>query len=265
MQDFAHGGPMPGRGRSRGSAVKPETLATAQRILGHQFQDPTLLQEALTHASIANTRLASNERMEFLGDAVLELVICDAIYRRFPQYQEGELTKVKSAVVSRRTCADIALETGLTDLLITGKGVGNGQSLPVSLSAAVYESVVAAIYLDGGFDAARRYILESMGGRIDAIAACADQQNYKAILQQHVQRTLAAAPVYELLDEKGPDHSKCFEVCVVIDGRRFPSAWGTNKKAAEQRAAMLALEELGLMDAREVDSAMQDLVQDTGE
>jgi ribonuclease-3 len=218
-----------------------------------------LLKEALTHASIADNRLASNERMEFLGDAVLDLIICEALYLRFPEYLEGELTKIKSAVVSRRTCAEVSNETGLTDLLIIGKGVGTGQDLPSSLAAAVYESIVAAIYLDGGFDAVKAYVLRTMGPKIDIIAQSAHQQNYKAILQQFAQKSMNASPLYELLDEKGPDHSKCFEVCVVIDGKRFNSAWGPNKKMAEQKAALLALEELGVMDGGELHSALDDI------
>jgi ribonuclease-3 len=237
--------------------VKNDSFQKAQKVLGYTFKDPHLLKEALTHASIADTRLVSNERMEFLGDAVLDLIICEALYQRFPEYLEGELTKVKSAVVSRVTCAEVSHETGLTELLIIGKGVSSGQAMPTSLAAAVYESIVAAIYLDGGFEAAKAYILRTMNPKIDQIVLNAHQQNYKAILQQHAQKVLGATPVYELLDEKGPDHSKCFEVCVSIDGKRFDSAWGPNKKAAEQKAALLALEELGLMDAKEIDNAMQ--------
>jgi ribonuclease-3 len=100
--------------------VSPETRERAEKILEHKFKNPQLLKESLTHASIADRRLESNERMEFLGDAVLDLIICEALYQRFPEYQEGDLTKVKSAVVSRRTCAEVANETGLTDLLIIG-------------------------------------------------------------------------------------------------------------------------------------------------
>jgi ribonuclease-3 len=239
--------------------VKAETIAKAEKILGYAFKDKQLLKESLTHASIANTRLVSNERMEFLGDAVLDLIICEALYLKFPQYMEGELTKIKSAVVSRRTCAEVSVETGLIDLLITGKGVGTGQSMPSSLAAAVYESIVAAIYLDGGFEAAKTYILRTMGGKVEEIASSAHQQNFKAILQQHAQKVMGGTPIYQLLDEKGPDHSKCFEVCVAIEGKRFTSAWGPNKKMAEQKAALLALEEMGLMDAKEVDEAIEDL------
>ncbi len=245
--------------------MKPDIFEKAERILGYKFKNPNLLKESLTHASIADTRLASNERMEFLGDAVLDLIICEALYLKFTQYQEGELTKIKSAVVSRRTCAEVSIETGLTDVLITGKGVGTGVSLPNSLSAAVYESVVAAIYLDGGFEVVKEYVLRTMGGKIDAISGSSHQHNYKAILQQHAQKFLGATPQYELLDEKGPDHSKCFEVCVDVDGRRFPGAWGPNKKMAEQKAALLALEELGLMDEREIDNAIQDMAENPPE
>ena len=102
----------------------------AEQVLGHRFKNANLLKEALTHASIADNRLNSNERMEFLGDAVLDLVICEALYVRFPQYQEGDLTKVKSAVVSRKTCAEVAVETGLSDLLITGKGIAGKNQMP---------------------------------------------------------------------------------------------------------------------------------------
>jgi ribonuclease-3 len=218
-----------------------------------------LLKESLTHASIADNRLKSNERMEFLGDAVLDVIICEALYRKFPEYLEGELTKVKSAVVSRRTCAEVSNETGLTDLLIIGKGISSRDSMPSSLAAAVYESIVAALYLDGGFEVVKAYVLRTMTPKIDIISANSHQQNYKAVLQQHAQKILGSAPMYELLDEKGPDHSKCFEVGVTVDGRRFPSAWGPNKKMAEQKAALLALEELGVFDPAEVDDAIQEI------
>ena len=224
-----------------------ETRQKAEALLQHTFNNPNLLTESLTHASIANTRLVSNERMEFLGDAVLDLVVCEALYLRFPEYLEGDLTKIKSAVVSRKTCAEISNETGLTDLLITGKGISSRESMPSSLAAAVYESIIAALYLDGGFDVVKRYVLRTMTPKIEAIAADTHQQNYKAVLQQHAQKSMGATPVYELLDEKGPDHSKCFEVSVLIEGKRFTSAWGPNKKAAEQKAALLALEELGVI------------------
>lgn len=237
----------------------------AETILAHTFKNRDLLKEALTHASIADNRLDSNERMEFLGDAVLDLIICEALYLKFPQYQEGDLTKIKSAVVSRRTCAEVAVETGLADLLIIGKGISNRSQMPSSLAAAVYESIVAAVYLDGGFDVVKKYVLRTMMPKLEQIVANSHLNNYKAVLQQHAQKILGATPIYELLDEKGPDHSKCFEVAVFIGHRRFESAWGPNKKMAEQKAALMALEELGVMDAREVDKAMDEVAETAGE
>ena len=240
--------------------MNTELRQRAENILGYTFRDPQLLKESLTHASIADHRLKSNERMEFLGDAVLDLVVCEALYVRFPSLLEGDLTKIKSAVVSRRTCAEVAKETGLSELLIIGKGISSREAMPPSLAAAVYESIVAAIYLDGGFDVVKEYVLRTMTPKILLISANINSQNYKAVLQQHAQKILGATPIYELLDEKGPDHSKCFEVCVMVDGRRFTSAWGPNKKMAEQKAALLALEELGVMEETEVDQAIESIV-----
>lgn len=242
--------------------MNQEARERAEQALGYQFKNPDLLKEALTHASIADNRLNSNERMEFLGDAVLDLIICEYLYAKFPEYQEGDLTKVKSAVVSRRTCAEVSDEFGLTELLVIGKGISSRNNMPSSLAAAVYESIVAAIYLDGGFETVKQFVLRTMTAKADAIAANAHQQNFKALLQQHAQKELGATPIYELLDEKGPDHSKCFEVSVMVDGRRFTSAWGPNKKMAEQKAALLALEELGVLDEKEVDEAFNDVTGD---
>jgi len=174
--------------------VTPEARERAEAILGYTFKNPDLLKESLTHASIATNRLASNERMEFLGDAVLDLIICEALYKKFPQHLEGDLTKIKSAVVSRRTCAEVSLETGLVDLLIIGKGISSREAMPSSLAAAVYESIVAAIYLDGGFDVVKDYVLRTMTPKMDLISANAHQENYKAVLQQHAQKILGATP-----------------------------------------------------------------------
>ena len=236
-----------------------ETRKRAEEALGYTFRNPDLLKEALTHASTADNRVNSNERMEFLGDAILDVVICEELFKRFPQYLEGELTKVKSAVVSRHTCSEVAVELGLPDVLIIGKGISSREAMPPSLAANVYEAIVAALHLDGGFAVAQEFVLRTMGAKIDELSASAHQRNYKAVLQQYAQKALGASPMYELLDEKGPDHSKCFEVCVCIDGRRFTSAWGPNKKSAEQKAALLALEELGLYGAKEVDEAIESL------
>jgi ribonuclease III len=153
-------------------------------------------------------------------------------------------------VVSRNTCAAVANTLGLTDLIFVGKGMVGRAERPSSLAAGVLESIIAAIYIDGGFEQARAFILRNVERYITEYAATTHQQNYKSLLQQHAQQEMESTPMYELLDEKGPDHSKNFEVRVVIGARAFGSAWGAAKKQAEQRAAQIALEELGVL-ARE--------------
>src|SRR2546423_861689 len=140
-----------------------EILDECQKAIGYQFRQPEMLRSALTHASGANTRLASNERLEFLGDAVLGLVTCEQLFLRFPDYQEGDLTKIKSVVVSRRTCARISRLLNLGDFLFLGKGMHIHSVVPASLLADVFESLVAAVYLDGGLEPARRFILQYVG------------------------------------------------------------------------------------------------------
>jgi ribonuclease-3 len=220
-------------------------LEACQQHIGYQFRNVGLLQSALRHASSANHRRDSNERLEFLGDAVLGLVICQALYERLPDALEGEMTKIKSAVVSRRACAHVARELHLTDGLVLGQGMDSGDHLPVSLAAGTLEAVIAAIYLDGGLEPAQSFILRHMDGELCRAAESLHQFNFKSQLQQWAQREMNATPLYELLDEKGPDHAKCFEIAVSIGGRKFPSAWGPSKKEAEQKAAQLALVALG--------------------
>jgi ribonuclease III len=217
-----------------------EILEECQKAIGYQFRQPELLRSSLTHASGANTRLASNERMEFLGDSVLGLVTCEQLYIRFPDYQEGDLTKIKSAVVSRRTCARFSRELNLGDFVFLGKGMHLHTAVPSSLLADVYESLVAAIYLDGGLEAAREFILRHLIPEIEAVAE-GEHGNFKSVLQQVAQHKFNATPQYVMLDEKGPDHSKCFKIAAMIGRHTYAGAWGRNKKEAEQRAAMNAL------------------------
>lgn len=231
-----------------------EALARAEEILEYSFKDRSLLSVALTHASIAGHRLESNERLEFLGDSVLGLVVCERLYELFPNYLEGELTKIKSAVVSRRDCAIVANRLELPDLLFLGKGMSGRAALPTSLAAAVLEALVGAIFLDGGLDETKRFILQHMEDLIDAAAESEHQNNYKSQLQQHAQKSLTVTPSYEILDEQGPDHSKCFQVCVVLNGHHFRGAWGPSKKEAEQKAAYNALVELSVLEAEDSES-----------
>ena len=223
------------------------TKRQIEQIIDYKFTDKNLLVKAFTHSSAVDNRLLSNERLEFLGDAVLALVICQALFERFSSYLEGDLTKVKSMLVSRGTCARIAKQLGLQKFLKVGKGMTSSRALSGSLAAGVLETVIAAIYIDGGFDAARCFILKVFGPTIEQADAEHVQGNFKSLLQQYAQEQFNVTPNYVLLDEKGPDHNKCFELEVSIASRHFPSAWGTNKKEAEQKAAFYALVELGVL------------------
>jgi ribonuclease-3 len=228
------------------SVTRDETpmLERCEEVLGYRFRDQTALREALTHASGADHRLISNERLEFLGDAILGAVVCELLFRKFPEYLEGELTRIKSVVVSRRTCAKISQRLGLSRFLILGKGMGVHGETPSSVLSDVFESLVGAIFLDGGMEAARQFIVQHIEPEIDATVDGHGGTNYKSHLQQVAQRRFGATPTYLLLDEKGPDHSKCFKIAAQVGCECYPPAWGPNKKDAEQRAARNALSQL---------------------
>lgn len=229
-----------------------DTLHEIEQILGYTFTDRALLAKAFTHSSAVDSRLESNERLEFLGDAILSMVICQRLFEKFRDYPEGELTKMKSMLVSRGTCARVVRHLGLPTFLVVGKGMVSHKAFPTSLAAGLLEAVIAAICIDSGFEAAREFILQNFGPLVEQVDAEEAHGNYKSLLQQHAQEQFGLAPLYVLLDEKGPDHNKCFESEVVIDQRHFPSAWGPNKKEAEQKAAYNALVELGVVQKSRV-------------
>lgn len=214
-----------------------EILSACEQVLGYQFKDRALLQRCLTHSSIARTRLDSNERLEFLGDAILGTIVCEMLFHRFPERTEGELTRIKSVVVSRTTCAKLSIDLHLGDFLQLGKGLADFDKIPVSIQAAVFESIVAGLYLDGGMEVARIFLTRLIEPEIDRTVESSHGRNYKSLLQQLVQKNQRGTPLYRLLDECGPDHSKCFKIAAVVGIDAFPPAWGPNKKEAEQRAA----------------------------
>ena len=166
---------------SANSGLSP-LFAHCQERIGYQFHSAELLQAALTHASGAEHRLASNERLEFLGDAILGAVVCELLFHQYPQYLEGDLTKIKSVVVSRQTCAKISESLGMQEFLILGKGMTTHPSVPTSLLADVFESLVAAIYLDGGDQAARDFVERHIGPEIELAAEGETGSNYKSML-----------------------------------------------------------------------------------
>ncbi len=222
--------------------LSDEQAEDCEDSLGYRFKDRRKLEHGLMHSSIARTRLDSNERLEFLGDSIMGAVICETLYNQYPDLPEGEMTRIKSAVVSRQTCAKIAKEVKLHRYLLLGKGFPSRDRVPDSIIGSCFEAIVASVYLDGGYDAARAFVLRTMNDEVKRTARSAHAENYKSHLQQMSQKHYGHTPNYRVVDEKGPDHSKCFEIAVTIGSRIYPSAWGPSKKEAEQNAARAAIE-----------------------
>ena len=212
-------------------------LANCQKRIGYEFENTEYLRTALTHSSGADTPQASNERMEFLGDSVLGYVICDYLFHEHPDMLEGDMTKIKSAVVSRATCQKLAKQIGMEECLILGRGLSRAQRIPLSILANTMESLIAAIYLDGGIPPAREFILRVFQEEIGKMLEDHDADNYKSVLQHISQKRFGKTPEYVLLEIKGPEHFKTFHVMVRIGKKDYPAAWGATKKEAEQRAA----------------------------
>ncbi len=214
-----------------------EELETCQKKLGYRFTDPGLLSLALTHSSAKSSEHPSNERLEFLGDAVLGMIISDALYHRFRGASEGYLTRIKSVVVSSKTLGYCTKRLGLDEHIVVGKGIAAKKDFPQSLLGNVFEALVAAIYLDGGVEAARKFSVSNLKDEIDKVLSNKHVKNYKSLLQHHVQRVYGSVPTYQVLDESGPDHNKSFRVAAIIEGTTRGTSWGDNKKEAEQKAA----------------------------
>ena len=216
----------------------------APLVLPHTFRDEALLEEALTHASTGRT--PDNERLEFLGDAVLDLVVAEELYRRDPSRAEGELTERKAAVVSRRALAEAARDLGLGELAHFGPGITDRLALPRSVLANLYEAVLGAVYLDDGLEAARRFALQTLERILaNAERSVSSDRNPKQTLQQLCQQADGEPPSYVLLDERGESHARAFRVAVRHGDETFPSAWGRTRKEAERWAAHEALLRFG--------------------
>ena len=219
-------------------------LQRAERALAHPFARPELLAEALRHSSAASELRPSNERMEFLGDAVIELAVCEELFRRHPDRPEGELSPMKSAAVSRVACSAAAKRLGLLDLLELGPGMRARTRTSSSMGGNAFEAVVAAIYLDAGMPAARGFVLRHLGEAMDAAGASLHHHNFKSVLQDFAQAWLGGRALYEHGATRGPKHKPVFEAAALVGERRFSSAKAATKKQAEQEAAEVALHEL---------------------
>lgn len=223
------------------------SLSDLQRCMGYSFRNKKQLVLAITHSSYANERkdkkLLSNERLEFLGDSVLNLLISEQLYKKYPGFSEGELTKARSAIVCERSLILCANKIELSAFILLGKGeeLSGGRQRP-SILADSFEAVLGAVYLDGGIDNARQFVLRVMGNIIDGAIGDNRDKDYKTRLQEMVQRHSDGKIVYELLDEFGPDHDKTFVTQVIIGGEAMGQGQGKTKKESEQRAAFMALE-----------------------
>lgn len=235
---------------ARRDAVPAEAdLDALESALGYCFNDREILRRALTHASSTAEAGRDNERLEFFGDAVLDFVVCEHLFHEFPSRGEGELTEVKSELVRRRTLARAAKSLNVRDFLVLGRGISGREKLPASVYANVFEALVAAIYLDGGYGPVQAFILECLH---EDLHACFDKPlltNFKSFLQQQLQRSAGAPPEYRVISEQGPDHAKIFEVAVYAASAELGRGQGVSKKEAQQMAAKAALEHLTPSDS----------------
>ncbi|MCS7051600.1 MAG: ribonuclease III [Thermomicrobium sp.] len=229
-------------------------LERAMELLGLRFRRPELLRRALTHLSYVHERSRSrqeavreaNERLEFLGDAVLELLVSEFLFRRFPQASEGELTAYRAALVRTPTLARWARLLGLDALLYLGRGEEPRPGRPVRerILAGAFEAVLAAIYLDRGMRAARAFLHRLLVEEAEGLIVLGQDENYKGRLQEFTQERLHVTPVYRTIAVTGPAHQRTFTAEVLIGDRSFGVGHGPSKRAAEQDAARRALERL---------------------
>jgi ribonuclease III len=233
-------------GRRRTEPLAPETpeshRSKLELVLGYSFARPELLETALTHPSAAVGGDVHYERLEFLGDAVLDLAIADLLMRKFPTAKEGPLSKQRASIVNARTLAAKAQTIQLNEMMRLGKGEEkSGGREKTSILAAVFEAVIGAIYTDGGLTPAQRVVEHLFDGDIGGPAA---ERDYKTELQEISYRYFRAQPVYELIATDGPDHAKRFTTRIRIAGRDLGVAEGGSKKQSEQAAARLALDRI---------------------
>ncbi len=223
-------------------------LRRLQRLLGYRIRKGDVFAQALLHRSFLQ-RLpqptSSNERLEFLGDSILNLIVADYLYHRFPQAEEGELTKIRSRLVNRKALAAYAKAIHLSDFILmspsAAQSIGKGYD---AITADTFEAIIAAIYLDGGLQAAREFVERQVLAALKKGAVVTADENYKSMLLEYAQSQGIGAPRYHIVKEEGPDHDRTFTVDVMLNNVRHGRGTGKNKKEAEQAAASEALEKL---------------------
>ena len=236
--------PQPALERSEGADTTLSKPQKCQTALGYTFKDVSFLESALIHTSCKLEYNGSNERLEFMGDAILGMVISEHLYKAFPEYCEGELTRIKSVVVSQTILARVGDRLNLGEYVVVGKGLPERKNFPRSLIANVFEAIISAIYLDGGLSAVRDFVVSQLGEEIARVCHSEHEGNYKSLLQQHCQKHLGTTPHYRLIHQHGPEHGKTFEVAVIIKDTEYCHGKGKSKKQAEQLAAEATYREL---------------------
>lgn len=223
-------------------------LNRIQTLIKVKFKDKSLLNRALTHRSYANEKrnhVKDNERLEYLGDSVLALVVNEYLFKRFEKYLEGDLAKIKSVVVSEATLSKIAAMMNLGSFVMMGKGEehSGGRERP-SILANTLEALIGAVYLDAGLKASKKFVLSLLKKDIERIDSLSYLRDPKTTLQEFVQRKYKERPIYEVIEEAGPDHQKEFKVILKIHDRDITTGIGSSKRKAEMEAAREALEKL---------------------
>jgi len=216
-------------------------LAALQTEIGYQFSDPSLLRHAMTHSSAAEQVADSNERLEFLGDAVVGTVVAERLYGTQPCLPEGEMTKIKSAAVSARGMGSAAERLRLQEYLCVDSGLSRKKKFPRSLIVGAYEALVAAVFLDGGFEPAKELVLRTLGPEVIEAEEQRHPPNFKAILQELVQAEGLGPPTYQTVKKTGPQHNLRFQAVCHVSGQEQGSGWGHTKREAEQSAAQETL------------------------
>lgn len=219
-------------------------LEVLEKNIGYEFRDKSLLQNALRHTSYAyEHNIESNEKLEFLGDSILEFVSSEYIYEKYPKLKEGEMTKVRAAVVCEQSLYKIASMHNFSDFLYLGKSeiITGGNKRPAILADSV-EAVIAAIYIDGGIEPSRKFIVENLKNEIEIATKNVGKKDYKTVLQEELQKNGDVKIQYKIIKETGPDHDKIFESEVSLNGKILARGKGKSKKEAEMQAAKKALE-----------------------
>jgi ribonuclease-3 len=229
---------------------KEPSLSELERILGYRFQNNELLITSLSHRSYVNSqrtdkKLESNERLEFLGDAVLNIIVTDYLYREYPDKEEGRMSKMKSLVVSSRVLGLCAETWKLGDFILLSRSEEkSGGRKRLSILADAYEAVIGAVYLDGGLESARKLIHSSLMEIMDEVLDDEELANYKSKLLEYTQSRGMGIPSYDVLQESGPEHQKSFVVGVYVQNQEWGRGSGNSKKSAEQAGARVALANL---------------------